>query len=526
MVKKNKKGEPSSNNNKKKKITSNPTTKRKRKQRTKTNSRKTKTKKDGTDHHNINENINDFEYVNKNVTVKKIMEDNINILNLQSNNNKKDEKDESNNKKAIIRTKAFAENHAQYLHVENGYRVDYTLSQSVWSIFQIHNETVNVWVHMLGACIFLYFLLSIGTLKNLNNNFNNNNNNNIFVALAETTTIVENNADSLYMQIEMAGAGSYKVAMERFRLAQITMEAKKRQFLDAAKESSNAMKQKLFNLKSAFEDSLMEMASSGKKLIKLQSDDNDSKEGKLYDASERFVQSIDHARKFGRELVLDTHEYVLDKNSIALWPMSIFIITAIYCMACSSVYHLFSSLDEATVDYYRKLDLAGISLLICSSPYPYIYYHICSLNWVIFYLTGFTAVSSFTFSFAFIKYEKIFEIHPETFRIVRTLGYIFNGLIFLIPISHITYGHYNYNEPLALDVLKLMIYEGFIYGIGSLFYVKGWPEVWSKTGRFDIFFSSHQIWHLTVLIACWIHYIAMVRLYRWRQNHTCPIDLL
>ena len=87
------------------------------------------------------------------------MEDNINILNLQSNNNKKDEKDESNKKKAIIRTKAFAENHAQYLHVENGYRVDYTLSQSVWSIFQIHNETVNVWVHMLGACIFLYFPL-------------------------------------------------------------------------------------------------------------------------------------------------------------------------------------------------------------------------------------------------------------------------------------------------------------------------------------------------------------------------------
>ena len=102
MVKKNKKCEPSSNNNK------NPPTKRKRKQRTKTNSRKTKTKKDGTDHHNINENINDFEYVNKNVTVKKIMEDNINILNLQSNNNKKDEKDESNKKKAIIRTKAFA----------------------------------------------------------------------------------------------------------------------------------------------------------------------------------------------------------------------------------------------------------------------------------------------------------------------------------------------------------------------------------------------------------------------------------
>ena len=79
-----------------------------------------------------------------------------------------------------------------------------------------------------------------------------------------------------------------------------------------------------------------------------------------------------------------------------------------------------------------------------------------------------------------------------------------------------------YDEPLALDVLKLMVYEGVIYVGGSVFYLKGWPEVLSQSGRFDIFFSSHQIWHLTVLIACWVHYIAMVRLYRWRHEHPCP----
>lgn len=440
-----------------------------------------------------------------------------------------------NDAKPIIKTKKFAQDHSHYLHVQTGYRVDYTFSESIWSIFQLHNETINVWVHMLGACIFLYFLLSIGTIGTINNHDANHitttstpggaivNSNNIFEALQQATASVENSASSLYIKIETARVDSYKLAMERFRMAQFTMEGKKTEFINAAKESSIAMKQKILNLKLAFEDSLVEMASSGKKLLKLQSDYVGANRGKLYEMSQKFKQSIDEAKNFGREYVLDTHEYVLDKDSIALWPMSIFIITAIYCMSCSSAYHLLSSLDESTVAYYRKLDLAGISLLICGSPYPYIYYHICSSQWVAFYLAGFTIVSSFTFSFAFIDYEKIFKIHPETFRVARTLGYIVNGLIFLVPVSHIVYGHYYFDEPLALDVLKLLVYEGGIYTLGSLFYVKGWPEVWSKSGRFDIFFSSHQIWHLTVLIACWVHYIAMVRLYRWRQNNSCPI---
>ena len=426
-------------------------------------------------------------------------------------------------RKGVIERKQFATKHSQYLYVENGYRVGYTYSESIWSVFEIHNETVNVWVHIFGAFIFLYFLLSIGSLAvpyTKTSSFGPASNS-IFGSLTYTTANIEDRATQIFQTLEVAGEESYTAALEQFQAARDSMVEKRDAFFTVAKAQSDAMKQRLADLKESFDDSLSEMAQSGNRLLKLRSELGDPSE-RFFELSERFGQSIDDAKVAAHEYVLNTHEYVLDKNSVALWPMSIFIITAIYCMSCSSLYHLFSSMDEKTVDHYKKLDLAGISLLICGSPYPYIYYHICSSWWVAFYLIGFTIVSSITLSFAFVNYEKFFNIPHQTYRIFRTLGYITNGFIFLIPISHIVYGHYMYDEPLAVDVLKLMVYEGVIYVGGSVFYLKGWPEVLSQSGRFDIFFSSHQIWHLTVLIACWVHYIAMVRLYRWRHEHPCP----
>ena len=108
------------------------------------------------------------------------------------------------------------------------------------------------------------------------------------------------------------------------------------------------------------------MAQSGNRLLKLRSELGDPSE-RFFELSERFVQSIDDAKVAAHEY-FEHAWYVLDKNSVALWPMSIFIITAIYCMSCSSLYHLFSSMDEKTVDHYKKLDAAGISLLILGLP--------------------------------------------------------------------------------------------------------------------------------------------------------------
>lgn len=51
------------------------------------------------------------------------------------------------------------EYHKFNTHIKNGYRINYhTWSATAWSLFQCHNETVNVWSHFIGFWITLVFL--------------------------------------------------------------------------------------------------------------------------------------------------------------------------------------------------------------------------------------------------------------------------------------------------------------------------------------------------------------------------------
>ena len=45
-----------------------------------------------------------------------------------------------------------------YEHISSGYRQQLTFYDALRSIFQLHNETRNVWTHLLGFLLFLYFL--------------------------------------------------------------------------------------------------------------------------------------------------------------------------------------------------------------------------------------------------------------------------------------------------------------------------------------------------------------------------------
>ena len=104
-------------------------------------------------------------------------------------------------RKGVIERKQFATKHSQYLYVENGYRVGYTYSESIWSVFEIHNETVNVWVHILGAFIFLYFLLlSIGSLAVPYTKTSSLGpvSNSIFGSLTHTTANIEDRATQIF----------------------------------------------------------------------------------------------------------------------------------------------------------------------------------------------------------------------------------------------------------------------------------------------------------------------------------------
>lgn len=69
------------------------------------------------------------------------------------------------------------------------------------------------------------------------------------------------------------------------------------------------------------------------------------------------------------------------------------------------------------------------------------------------------------------------------------------------------YGHTALNERMGLDWALL---EGVLYIGGAAIYALRIPEKWSP-GRFDLYGSSHQIFHFLVVAAAASHLVGMVR---------------
>ena len=53
-----------------------------------------------------------------------------------------------------------------------------------------------------------------------------------------------------------------------------------------------------------------------------------------------------------------------------------------------------------------------------------------------------------------------------------------------------------------------------------MIYARAVPEKW-KPGRFDLWFSSHNLFHVLVLMGAVVHYRAALVLLAWRDHHGC-----
>lgn len=53
-------------------------------------------------------------------------------------------------------------------HIYKGYRINYkSWGVTIWSLFQCHNETINVWTHFLGFWACMTALIIIGANYNV-----------------------------------------------------------------------------------------------------------------------------------------------------------------------------------------------------------------------------------------------------------------------------------------------------------------------------------------------------------------------
>jgi adiponectin receptor len=114
------------------------------------------------------------------------------------------------------------------------------------------------------------------------------------------------------------------------------------------------------------------------------------------------------------------------------------------------------------------------------------------------------------------------EKWSRIFRLVRTSLFIcivlsavvpiFHWLVFLLPSHKAGFGPENW---IFLCGMLLML---GLYTVGLFFWLSRIPERLFP-GYFDIWFSSHQIWHVLIVAAACVWYAFMIRLYRWKVSN-------
>lgn len=182
---------------------------------------------------------------------------------------------------------------------------------------------------------------------------------------------------------------------------------------------------------------------------------------------------------------------------------SVFFAGAILCLGFSFLFHTVYCHSEKVGYIFGKLDYCGIALLTVGSFVPWLYYSFyCRMSTKIGYLILIILLGTLT-----IVVSMSNHFSKPKFRPLRAGLFIALGLSGIIPASHfiITDGFYHAVDYAALGWVILM---AVLYITGAVIYAARIPErIWP--GRFDIWFQSHQIFHLFVVAAACVHLYGM-----------------
>lgn len=201
---------------------------------------------------------------------------------------------------------------------------------------------------------------------------------------------------------------------------------------------------------------------------------------------------------------------------------SAFFIGAIVCLGLSWTFHTVCCHSRPIGKLFNKLDYCGITMLTVGSFVPWLYYSFyCHLYAKIGYLVAIMMLG--TACLVVSLWEKFSE--PK-YRPVRAGMFVALGLSGIVPAIHfiITDGFWYAVNNASLGWLALM---ALLYIVGAVIYAVRIPER-LLPGRFDIWFQSHQIFHILVVAAALVHYHGIMTIARFRltAGDCLEVDLL
>ncbi|KAG8299135.1 Adiponectin receptor protein 2 [Homalodisca vitripennis] len=181
-----------------------------------------------------------------------------------------------------------------------------------------------------------------------------------------------------------------------------------------------------------------------------------------------------------------------------------FFLGAILCLGFSFIFHTFHCHSPYAVKLFSRLDYCGIGLLIIGSYIPWLYYGFYCRFWPkLVYLS----VLSVTGACAVVV-SCSDSLQAPSLRPLRAAVFTSYALTGVIPAVHFILVE---TWPVFLAKAASILFTAALYIIGAVLYAYRVPER-LYPGRFDLWFQSHQIFHVLVVIATLINYQGLVTL--------------
>lgn len=188
------------------------------------------------------------------------------------------------------------------------------------------------------------------------------------------------------------------------------------------------------------------------------------------------------------------------------------------CMLCSAGYHTFACQSEIASRKWLSIDLAGVSVGLCGCYVPGAYYAFyCDQMWQWIYMTV-MLILGLCSVFAQLHHDFL-SSHWYMRRLFLYSAFIFAGMV---PVEHWVIHSGGIGSDVVQALMPKILVMYVLATLGGFFYVSKIPERFFP-GQVNYIGSSHQWWHLMVVLAfSWAHHCAVVILTYWR-THPCPV---
>ena len=378
-------------------------------------------------------------------------------------------------------------------YIKTGYLLNCTnLKKTFKSLIMWHNETINIWSHLLGA--FFFFILIFYTsifVSNYKSQLSD---------IKKDISLIEKDIQYLYNEYPNLLNDSYnsikdiKNSFYIFDKENIYQYSVNQIFYlyNEIKNLTSSVFDYISTKISKIKDEVLLLKEKILNLIKLD-----------YSKSKNIESELDEVYK--------TNLKNRKPTELARWPLFIIIHSAILCFIFSSCFHSIGTINERYHDILNRFDYGGISLLISGSCYPpYYYFFYYSNGFKYFYLIEVTV-----FGIGIFLYSLTDDFNKPNKRTLRGSIYLIFGLCTGIPVLHMAF----FGDTIEGNApgIKLIYWYlgGISYVVGALLYILRFPEK-KFPKKFDYIGASHQIFHVLVFLGALFHFLGSLDAYNYR----------